>query len=163
MDTIFQGLQEQSRLKIMNEQRRFIVVDNQEAVKIGDLEQNTEPIKVARPKLNKKIFPKAAVREVDELTPWEGQARCSPATPQMWRQRMGPPLVDADWHAACQAIDKVDEGTECEHLYYNFVETNKEVNARNPQWEQQGTDALEHQRRQREMRRPDQRAEDRKS
>ena len=42
VDTIFERLQEQSRLKITNEPRRSIEMDNQEAVKIGDLEQNSE-------------------------------------------------------------------------------------------------------------------------
>ena len=50
--TIFDGLQEQSRLKISNELWRFIEVDNHEAVKIGDLEKNSEAIKVVKPKIN---------------------------------------------------------------------------------------------------------------
>ena len=41
MDTLFEGLQE-----IMDELRRFIEVDNHEAVKIGDLVKNSEAIKV---------------------------------------------------------------------------------------------------------------------
>ena len=39
MNTIFEGLQEQSRLKITNELRRFIEVDNREALKVGHLEE----------------------------------------------------------------------------------------------------------------------------
>ena len=50
--TIFDGLQEQSRLKISNELWRFIEVDNREAVEIGDLEKNLEAIKVVQPKIN---------------------------------------------------------------------------------------------------------------
>ena len=51
VDTIFQGLQGQSRLKITHEPRRFIEVANHEAVKIGDLEKNSEAMKVVRPKV----------------------------------------------------------------------------------------------------------------
>ena len=40
--------QEQSRMKLTNELRRFIEVDKNEAVKIGDLEKNSEAIKVVR-------------------------------------------------------------------------------------------------------------------
>ena len=57
VDTIFEGLQEQSRLNITNELRRFIEVDNQEAVKIGDLENNSEAINVVRPQFNKRDLP----------------------------------------------------------------------------------------------------------
>ena len=44
-------------------------MDNHEAVKIGELEKNTEVIKVVRAKFNKAIFAKATIREeVGELT-----------------------------------------------------------------------------------------------
>ena len=36
VDTISEGLQEQSRSKVTNEPRRFIEMDSHEAVKIGD-------------------------------------------------------------------------------------------------------------------------------
>ena len=45
-------MQEQSSFKMTNELRRFIEVDSHEAVKTGDLEKNSEAIKVARPKFN---------------------------------------------------------------------------------------------------------------
>ena len=74
VDSIFIGLQEQSRLKITDEPRRFTEVDNHEAVKIGDL-KNSEAIEVVKSKFNKKIYQSAAVREgADELTLREGDA-----------------------------------------------------------------------------------------
>ena len=54
VDTIFEGLQEQGRLKITDEPRRFTEVDNHEEVKIGDL-KNSEAIEVVKSKFNKKI------------------------------------------------------------------------------------------------------------
>ena len=45
VDTIFEGLQEQNKLKIAHE-RRFVEVDSNEAVKIGDLEKNSDAINV---------------------------------------------------------------------------------------------------------------------
>ena len=77
VDTIFEVLQEQSRLKITNELRRYIEVGNHEPVKIGDLalwtrfsnreardqEKNSEAIKVFGPNLNREMFPDAAVRD----------------------------------------------------------------------------------------------------
>ena len=75
VDTIFEGLQEQNRLKITSEPRRFTEEDNHEAVKIGDLEKNSEAIEVVKSKFNKKIYQSAAVREgADELTLREGDA-----------------------------------------------------------------------------------------
>ena len=74
VDRIFEGLQEQ-RLKITNEIRRFIEVDKNEVVKIGDLEKNSEAIKVVRPNFNKEIFPDATIRAgVGELTLRTGEA-----------------------------------------------------------------------------------------
>ena len=70
MDTIFQGLQESSRF-ITNELKRFIEVDNHEAVEIGDLEKNSA-IKVARTMFNKAIFPQP-IREGSGLTLREGE------------------------------------------------------------------------------------------
>ena len=75
METIFDGLQEQSRLKIMHEPRRFIEVDNHTAVKIGDLEKNSEAIKTVKPEFNKEIYQNAAVRErMDEFRLLDGEA-----------------------------------------------------------------------------------------
>ena len=50
--TVFEGLQEQSRLNIADELGIFI-----ETVKFGDLEKNSEAIKALRPKLIKEMFP----------------------------------------------------------------------------------------------------------
>ena len=48
VDTIFAGLQKQSRLTVRNELGRFIGVDTNEGMKIGDLEKNSEAINVMR-------------------------------------------------------------------------------------------------------------------
>ena len=49
VDTIFEGLQEEGRLKFTTLRRRFIKLNNNKAVKIGGLENNSEAIKVTRP------------------------------------------------------------------------------------------------------------------
>ena len=38
---------------------------------------------------------------------------------------MGPPLVDADWHALCQAIYNGIVGSEWEELYSHYREMSK--------------------------------------
>ena len=68
VDTIFRSLQEQSRLNITNELKKFIEVHNQEAVKIGHLERYAEVIEVVTPSVNETIFLNAAVSDgLDEL------------------------------------------------------------------------------------------------
>ena len=47
--------------EITNELRGFIEEDNREAVKIGDLEKNSEAIKVVKPKFNKEIHQNASI------------------------------------------------------------------------------------------------------
>ena len=76
VETIFEGLQEQGRLKITEKLRRSIEVDNQDAVKMGELEENSEAINVVRPSLNWQISPKASVREgVNEIDASNGRGR----------------------------------------------------------------------------------------
>ena len=54
--------------KIVDGLRKFILVDNQEAVTVGELDQNVESRKVVKPKFTTD-FPEAVVREgADELT-----------------------------------------------------------------------------------------------
>ena len=66
--TVLQGLQERSRLKMMDGLTRFMMVDNFETVKVGDLDKNMESKKVVKPKFTTD-FPDAVTREgADELT-----------------------------------------------------------------------------------------------
>ena len=62
------------------------------------------------------------------------------------------PLVE-DWRAICQAIHRGVEGAEWENLYHKFVEMNKEVQGSqrpSSKWKQQGQDAVEDERREKE-------------
>ena len=75
LDTMFDSLQEQSRLKIKNEPRMFIEVDIHDAVGVGDLERDTDVFKVVSPSFNKTVFPNSHVRgEVDDLSLRSGEA-----------------------------------------------------------------------------------------
>ena len=68
VDTIFEGFQEQSTHKISEEPRRFIEVDNRDAVMVGDLETDSEAIKVGQAQSQQSDLD-ATIREVvDELT-----------------------------------------------------------------------------------------------
>ena len=63
VDTIFEGLQDQNRLKIANERRRFVEVDSNEAKKIGDLEKNSDKINVITFQFDQESFSNAVTRE----------------------------------------------------------------------------------------------------
>ena len=62
------GFQERDRLKVMEELRSFITVDNHEAVEIGDLHKNTDSRPLVRFRFTANVLA-AVVREgEDELT-----------------------------------------------------------------------------------------------
>ena len=106
--------------------RRFVEVDDHEAVKIGDLERNLEAIKVVRPRLNKVILLNSIIRvavgEKALRTGEEGMLRMCINTTSVVDDSWGPRLVGEDWHAVCQAIYRGVEGAEWETLYNKFVD-----------------------------------------
>ena len=91
------------------------MVDNHEAVKVGDLEKTLQSLSVVELQFTAD-FPEAVVREgADELTlrrGEEGTQRSFTNTTNAGDNRWWPPLVDEDWHAICQAILKGIEGEE---------------------------------------------------
>ena len=127
---VVEGFQEKSRQQIMDGLRRFIMVDNREAVKVGDSEKNMESRPVAKPKFTTD-FPEALVQEgADELTlrpEEEGMLRTFIDTTEVGDSRWGPPLVDEDWHAICQAIFQGVEGSGWEIVCHNCKELHKAV------------------------------------
>ena len=47
-------------------------------------------------------------------------------------KKWGPPLVDADWQAFCQAIQKGIEGCEWEELHHQYRDLSKAAGAKKP-------------------------------
>ena len=116
-------LHERSRKGIMDGLRNFIEVDYHNAV--GGLRRGTKSIQVKKPQFSE-AFPEAVIREgADELTLRAEEVRSLRTligTKHIELERWGPPLVDADWHAFCQAIYKGCEGKEWEAMYYHYRE-----------------------------------------
>ena len=86
------------------------MIDNHEAVKMGNLEKTSESLSLNKPKFTT-AFLEAVVRDgAHELTlrrGQEGTQRTFNRTTKRWR----PPLGDEDiWHATCHAIFKGIEG-----------------------------------------------------
>ena len=107
-----------SRIDIIDGLRSFIEADNHSAVDVGGLRRCTIPVHVKKPQFSE-VFPDAVIREgADELTlraKEVGSRRTFIDTKHTYQvERWEPPLVDADWHAFCQAVCKGIEGKEWE-------------------------------------------------
>ena len=107
VENIATGLLEKSRKGMMDGLRKFVAVDNHEAVKVGGLRQGIQSFKVVKPKFTA-YFPGAVIREEPDELHTTSRRRRRMAHLSRHHQRggptMGPPPVDADWHASCQAI-----------------------------------------------------------
>ena len=81
--------------------------------------------------------PEVTVREnSDELT-WRaeevGSLNTNVNVNHIEKERWGPPLVDADWYAFCQALCKGIEGEDWEYMYDSHKEIKRAVGVRKPQ------------------------------
>ena len=116
---------ERSRRGNVDGKTKFIEADNRSAVDVGDLRRGTRVLPVTKPQFSV-VFPEATIREgADELTlraDEVGKQRAFTNTEYTEFERWGPPLVDVDWHAFCQAMYKGIEGKEWEELYFHHRE-----------------------------------------
>ena len=96
---------------IMDGLRKFITVDNHDAV-WGGLRQGIKSFQVVQPMFTAGFSSEVIREEADEVTlraHEEGVRRTFTGTTNRGRS-IGVPLVDADWHAFCQAIYQGIEG-----------------------------------------------------
>ena len=63
VDTIYEGILEESKRKMTGEQGRFMQAKNKEAVKIGELELYKEAMKVTKPLFDVETYPSARIKE----------------------------------------------------------------------------------------------------
>ena len=100
VDNLAARLLETCRRGIMDGLRKFIAVDNHEAVKVGGLHQDTKSFKVVKPKFTTDFLATVIREGADDLTlraHEEGVLRTFIDTTKIEDQRWEPPLVDADW------------------------------------------------------------------
>ena len=72
VELLFEGFQERSRIKTMKALRKFIMIDNHEAVTVGDLQKYQVALRVVGSSFNEEEFPE--VSEVaDELALCRGE------------------------------------------------------------------------------------------
>ena len=71
------------------------------------------------------VYPEAIREGTDDLT-----LKACINIDHIEENRWGPPQVDADWHAFCQAINL--PGNQWEELYFHYREMSKAVGAKKP-------------------------------
>ena len=129
VESVVTGLLQKSRKGIMDGLRKFIDVE------VGGLRQGVTSFQVVLQKFAVDS-PEAIIREgSNELTlraEEEGAQRSFFDTKHVMDRRCGPPLVDADWHAFCQAIYQGIEGQEWEAMYYHLQELYQTVRTKKP-------------------------------
>ena len=113
--------------------RNFIEVDNHSALDVGYLKEGTRSFVVRRPKFEEGC-PEVSIREGPEeltlRTEEVGSPKACINVDHIVEDRCGPPLVDADWHALCQAIYKGIEGRDWGELCEQYNEMSRAAGVR---------------------------------
>ena len=90
-------------------------------MEVGQLHKGTRPLKKSQKPNFREEYPEATTREgPEELTQRaeeKGALMSCINVDHIDANKLVPPLVDADWHACCQAIHKGIEGVEWRELY----------------------------------------------
>ena len=124
--SIVTNLCEWSRKGLTEGLRNFVKVDNHRALEVGHLMERS--FKIRRPKAEEGC-PEVLVRESpEELTlraEEVGTQKSCINVDHTAKERWGPPLVDADWHAFCQTIYKGIKGEDWEELYDCYKEMSR--------------------------------------
>ena len=129
------GLGERSRKGITEGLRNFNKVDNHCALDVGHLHAGIRSFEVRRPKFEEG-GPEVSIGECpEELTVRAdevGSLKSCINVDHIAEDRCGPPLVDADWYAFCQAIYKDTEGSDWGKLYDYYTEMSRAAGVRKP-------------------------------
>ena len=130
------NLGEGSRKDLTEGLRNLIQVDNHGALGVGHLREGLRSFKVRRLK-GSEVYPEVHVRESpDELTLGAeevGTRKSCINVDHIAKGRWGPPWVDADWHAFCQALYKGIEGEDWGEVYDAYKEMSRAVGVEKPQ------------------------------
>ena len=105
-------------------------IDNHRALEVGHVSEGFRSFEVRRPK-GQQGYPEVTVREspdqltltAEEVGTWKSYTNVHHIAKERW----GPPLVDADWHAFCQALYKDIEGEDWGELHDAYKDTSRAV------------------------------------
>ena len=113
-------------------------MDNHSALDVGHLRKGQRPFQVQKPKFSEDS--REASREgADDLTLRAEEVNTLKAC-ITGENRWEPPLVDADWHAFCQANYKGIERSGWEELYFHYRWMSKATGAKKPSESQKAKD-----------------------
>ena len=105
--------------------RNFIEIDNHSALEVGYLKEGTRSFEVRRPRFEEG-GPEVPIREGPEeltlRTEEVGARKACINVDHIAQDRWRLLLVDADWHAFCQAIYKGIDGRNWVDLYEHYQE-----------------------------------------
>ena len=130
MQSIETGLRKKQK-GIMDGLRRFIEMDNHSVLDVGHLRKG---LKVQRPKFSENYL-EVSKEGADDLTLRAEEVNTLRAcinVDHIEENKFGPPVVDADCHAFCQATHEAIEGNEWEELYSHYREMSRAAGARKP-------------------------------
>ena len=132
IQNIFTGLREKKKERVTNGLRSFIA----QAIIVpwcGPPAQILAPFRVKNAKIGEDHS--EVLREgADDLTLRAEEVDTLKACINVGHigEILGPPLVDADWHAFCQAIREGIEGSEWEELYHHYREMSMAAGSKKP-------------------------------
>ena len=128
LQNIVKDLGKENRKGLTNGLREFIEVAKERALDVGSSSRATRTFQVRKPKVPGGC-PEVTVRESPgELTLRAEEVETSKAlmnVDHIEQERWGPPLVDADWYAFCQALYKGIEGEDWEEMCESYEEMSR--------------------------------------
>ena len=125
LQNVMTNLGKGSRKGLRDGLRDFIRVDNDRALDVGELRRGTGTFKFGSPKVPEGRSDITGGRsEYLEVVD-----RVKHIEPERW----GPPLLDADWYAFCQALYKDIEGKYWEEMYDSYKVMSKALGVKKPQ------------------------------
>ena len=121
--------------RLTEELREFIQIDNHRALEVGHLRAGLVSFKVRRP-TGQEGYPEVTVREspdglslgAEEVGTWKSYINVDHIEKETWWSS----LVDADWHAFCQALYKGIEGEDWGKLFDVYKEMSRAVGVKQP-------------------------------
>ena len=134
MQNIVTNLGVRSRNGLTQGLRVFIKIDNQRALEVGYLSQGMgkfEGRKVPEgcPEVTVRESPYELTLRAEEV----GTLKTSVNVNHIEKERWGPPLVDYDWYAFCQALFQGIEGEDWGEMYEAYKEMSRAVGVKKPQ------------------------------
>ena len=111
--------------------RDFIKVDNHIALEAGHLREGVEDRRLQ--KGTKKCLSGESPNELTLRAEEEGTWKSCINVDHIVKERWGPPLVDADWHAFCQALHQGIAGEDWKQLHDSYKAMSRAVVIMKPQ------------------------------